>query len=240
MRMSLILLLLLLLCGNVFALTGFGESNVFGINENTLPVELSMFNASIISDNQIRVLWATQSETNLLGYYVYRALDCDSISAALIISALIPSTNTSSFQIYQYIDNSILLSGVYHYWLVSLEQDGTENVHGPLAVHVNVGGEWEAPGAPLISGIKTIFPNPFNPSTTIVYQLKHPASVRIGVYNARGQLVNSMSRPQSKEGEYSWIFTGQDHFGKPLSSGIYQIVFTAGQQKSVKKMVLLK
>ncbi|MDD3282683.1 MAG: T9SS type A sorting domain-containing protein [Candidatus Cloacimonetes bacterium] len=239
-RMSLILLLLLLICSDVFALTGFGESNIFDINENTLPVELSLFNATIVNNNQIRIVWATQSETNILGYNIYRSFDYDDISDALLITDLIQSTNTSYSQLYEFIDNTIQLSGVYHYWLVCLELDGTENAHGPLAVHITVDEEWEAPGAPLSTGIKSIYPNPFNPSTTVVYQLKHPASVSIEVFNARGQLVSSMSRPEWKEGKYSWVFTGQDQYGKTLSSGIYQIVLTAAQQKSVRKIVLLK
>ena len=41
-------------------------------SDDTLPVELSAFNASLFGGNNAHIQWVSQSETNLLGYYIYR------------------------------------------------------------------------------------------------------------------------------------------------------------------------
>ncbi|MBP9037729.1 MAG: hypothetical protein KBG38_08175, partial [Candidatus Cloacimonas sp.] len=49
-----------------------GTSTQFITQEETLPVELTNFNADLDYRNRIRLQWVTQSEANLLGYYIYR------------------------------------------------------------------------------------------------------------------------------------------------------------------------
>lgn len=241
MKHLLLVSVLLLLCaGSLLALTGFGESNTFAITEQTLPVELSSFTATATAQNYVRLSWVTQSEHNLLGYYVYRGAS-NEINASNLISNLIAPTNTSSMKHYTYLDKEIGESGLYFYWLYSVEIDGSDTYYGPISIMVDLdGGGSDLPSIPLHTGLRNIYPNPFNPSATIAYQLKSPASVKIEVFNARGQLVKTHQTAHDAAGQYSWLFEGTDARGKALSSGVYQVVMRSGKTISSQKMVLLK
>lgn len=239
-RILLVSFLLLLSVGAMFALTGFGVSNTFSITEDTLPVELSSFTATITAQNYVSLSWVTQSESNLLGYQVYRSTD-DELSASSLISGLISPTNSSSQQVYAYLDREIVQSGSYYYWLYSQEMDGSGTYHGPITVFVNLEGEQpETPTIPQQTGLRTIYPNPFNPSTTISYQLLSPDRVEISIYNTRGQIVQSFSRHHASAGNFSVLFEGKDSSGNILSSGVYYVLMTAGAHSSNQKIVLMK
>ncbi|MDD4277713.1 MAG: FlgD immunoglobulin-like domain containing protein, partial [Candidatus Cloacimonetes bacterium] len=80
----------------------------------------------------------------------------------------------------------------------------------------------------------------FNPETTISYDIKDAGSVRLAVYNVKGQLVRSLVNTEQAAGRYRVIFNGCDDRGKPLSSGIYLYRFTAGRYSSTRKMMLME
>jgi hypothetical protein len=240
MRHKLLIAALLLFCaGSIFGLTGFGESGTFGITEETLPVELSSFTAIVNTQNFVQLNWVTQSESNLLGYYVYRSTSED-LSTSIMVSGQIQPTNTSSQQNYSYLDSDIYQSAQYYYWLQSLEMDGSSSFHGPIPVLVNLEGAGEIPAIPLETGLRAIYPNPFNPSTTISYQLKQPNTVHLNIYNAKGQKVQTLTMSHSTAGFFSVLFDGRDSGGRALASGIYRVVMTAGTEVSAQKIVLMK
>lgn len=239
MKTTFLVLALILGSATMCAFTGFGESNTFTIAENTLPVELSTFTVSLTATGMAQLSWVSQSETNLNGYYVYRA-DTNAIGNAILVSGLINATNTSSEYRYEFTDEEILEAGTYYYWLNSLDLDGSEAYHGPVSILINLGSDPGIPEIPLLTGLKSIYPNPFNPSATIAYQLKSPATVKIEVFNARGQLVKTHQTAHDAAGQYSWLFEGTDARGKALSSGVYQVVMRSGKTISSQKMVLLK
>jgi hypothetical protein len=236
MRHKLLIATFLLLCaGSVFALTGFGESNAFAITEQTLPVELSSFSATLTATNHVQLNWVTQSETNLHGFYVNRGTSAD-LSTASMVSGLIQPTNTSSQQYYSYIDSDIYASGLYYYWLYSMELDGIGNYHGPISIQVNLaGGNPDSPGIPMETGLRAIYPNPFNPKTTISYQLETPETVTLRIYNTRGQIAHTLTRSHSVAGFYSVIYDAKD-----ATSGVYYVVMEAGKHSSTQKIVLMK
>ena len=84
------------------------------------------------------------------------------------------------------------------------------------------------------------YPNPFNPTTTISYDLKDAASVRLNVYNVKGQLVRSLVNSDQASGRYRVVFNACDDKGNPLSSGIYLYRLTAGRYNSTRKMMLME
>ncbi|MDD2424173.1 MAG: choice-of-anchor D domain-containing protein [Candidatus Cloacimonetes bacterium] len=84
------------------------------------------------------------------------------------------------------------------------------------------------------------YPNPFNPETTIHYNIKDATNVRLNVYNVKGQLVRSLVNANQAAGAYRVVFNGRDDRGNPLSSGIYLYRFTAGKYSSTRKMMLME
>jgi predicted outer membrane repeat protein len=84
------------------------------------------------------------------------------------------------------------------------------------------------------------FPNPFNPSTTISFNLKNSSNVKLIVYNVKGQKVKTLINDQYSKGAHSVIWNGKDKNNKPVSSGIYFYrMLTKGFDKT-KRMLLLK
>ncbi|MCB5252824.1 MAG: T9SS type A sorting domain-containing protein [Candidatus Cloacimonadaceae bacterium] len=242
MRLILLATLLLFLCaGSLPAFTGYEISDTFSITPTTLPVELSSFTATVTGQNFVQLIWVTQSEANLLGFHIYRAAD-EELASSILISDLISPTNSSSQSHYDYLDTEIAQSGRYYYWLESQEMDGSGTFHGPIFANVEMDAddEPELPAIPLQTRLRQIFPNPFNPSTTISYQMAAPGQVELNIYNARGQKVQGYHRQHAAPGYYHLQFEGRDLSGKILSSGVYHVVMICGKELSTEKIVLLK
>jgi len=88
---------------------------------------------------------------------------------------------------------------------------------------------------PLGFALEQNFPNPFNPSTTIRFSMKHADHVVLKMFNIAGQEVATLLDKQSNSGNHTVQFNAND-----LGSGTYFYSLTVGKQSSVKKMVLIK
>jgi hypothetical protein len=218
---------------------GDGTPLVLNENDATLPVELSSFTANINSQGGITVMWATQSETGVNGYYVNRAT-VNNLSEALRISSLIPASNTSQQQVYVYNDNELYEPGTYYYWLEIQDIDGVVSYYGSRSVTFGGNGNNGTPEIPLVTGIRSIYPNPFNPSATIMYELEQPANVNIEIFNNRGQIVRSFNFGQQEKNRYKLLWDGTDNSGSACGTGIYFIKMKAGKETFVKKAALVK
>ena len=84
-------------------------------------------------------------------------------------------------------------------------------------------------------GLSQNFPNPFNPSTTINYQLQVPCSVLIDVYDINGKLVATLINGQIEAGYHS-VTWNAEHF----ASGVYIVRLKAGDFMSTQKILLMK
>ncbi len=84
------------------------------------------------------------------------------------------------------------------------------------------------------------YPNPFNPVTTIRFGLPAPRKVRITVINLLGQEIIELVNGWQDIGRHEVQWQGQDHHGRPVSSGMYFTVLSDGHKTIVQKMLLLK
>jgi sugar lactone lactonase YvrE len=85
-----------------------------------------------------------------------------------------------------------------------------------------------------------IYPNPFNPTTNIKFDLAVESDVTINIYNARGQKVKSWDKQSYSAGSHSLAWDASDDAGKALASGIYYCQVKSTQQSTTKKMLLMK
>ncbi len=84
------------------------------------------------------------------------------------------------------------------------------------------------------------YPNPFNPSTSIRFQLPERNHVRMAIYNLRGELVRLLLDEERTPGKYTVIWDGCDALGQMSASGLYFIRMNSGNFQSVRKMMLLR
>jgi len=84
------------------------------------------------------------------------------------------------------------------------------------------------------------YPNPFNPTTTISFNLPTAGDVSLEIFNAKGQKVNTLINEAKAAGEHSIVWNGTDDRGGELSTGVFFYKIKSGRFTSTKKMILLK
>ena len=84
------------------------------------------------------------------------------------------------------------------------------------------------------------FPNPFNPATTIRYNLPIKEEVRLVIYDLLGREVKTLVNRVEKAGLKSVIWEGKNNTGQNVSSGVYLFRIQAGNYIKSQKMILLK
>jgi flagellar hook assembly protein FlgD len=84
------------------------------------------------------------------------------------------------------------------------------------------------------------FPNPFNPTTTLRYDLPKNSMVTITIYDMLGNRVKTLANGIQEAGNTSIIWNGRDDDGELVSTGVYIYKIQSGIFSQTKKMVLLK
>ncbi len=84
------------------------------------------------------------------------------------------------------------------------------------------------------------YPNPFNPVTTIVFDLPRREHVTIAIYNALGQKVRTLLDQTFAAGHHQILWNGRNDARAMLPSGLYFLHFTAGPYSQIHKMLMLK
>ena len=98
----------------------------------------------------------------------------------------------------------------------------------------------ETPIFPNQYSITSIYPNPFNPTTTISYELPENSIVRITIYNVQGREIKVLVNQYQEAGYKSVRWNATNNYGKPISAGMYFYKIRAGEFTQTRKMLLLK
>lgn len=215
-----------------------GEFTITGEVE-TLPVELSVFATVLTAENNINVMWTTESETNMAGYYILRSTSND-LGTASRINDMIPATNTSVTAHYIYPDYEAEAGCIWYYWLQCLEMGGIDTFHGPTSVYLPYDDDSQIPGIPVVQGFRSIYPNPFNPTVFITYSLVKDGDVSLAVFNQRGQLIKNLWSGYKTDGNFIIHWDGTNNDGTMCGSGVYFIRMDSGGQHYMRKAVLMK
>ncbi|MFK7845850.1 MAG: FG-GAP-like repeat-containing protein [Rhodothermales bacterium] len=98
----------------------------------------------------------------------------------------------------------------------------------------------EAEALPTEFALKANYPNPFNPTTTINFDVPEASNVRLEVYDMMGRRVATLVNGQLGAGRYEAIWNAQSDAGTAVASGVYLYRMQAGSFESVQRMVLMK
>jgi hypothetical protein len=211
-------------------------------DDNPLPVTLSSFTAAFTGSSSI-LNWTTQSELNNAGWNIYRAASEDYALSNRINPNLINGAGTTSeLTQYSYVDNSgFEYNATYYYWLESVDYANISNLHGPISVEIPEQDNPEAPEVPEFYGLAQNYPNPFNPSTEIMFKLQNSGTVKISVYNVKGEKVATLfDEFVPAESLRKVIWNGVTQNGKPSASGVYFYRLESSERTEIKKMLLIK
>ncbi len=194
------------------------------------PVELSTFSASV-QQGAVVLEWRTQSETDNLGFHVYRS-ETENGMYQQISSVMIPGAGTtSSARHYSFEDRDIVANQAYFYKLADVDYSGRMTLHGPVKV---VGT------TPVAYTLEQNYPNPFNPETRISFLLKEAGSVNLTVYNLNGQEIRSLVTKQLPAGTHSCSWDGRNNSGKVVPTGTYLYTLRVNGFEVTRKMEFVK
>jgi hypothetical protein len=190
-----------------------------------IPVELTSFIATS-NGSEVILNWSTATETNNSGFSIERKIANSEYSEIGFIPGFGTTTETKS---YSYIDSKVS-QGKYTYHLKQIDFDGSYEYSQEYEVEVS---------APLEFSLEQNFPNPFNPSTVINYQLPINGNVTIKVYDIIGNEISILVNDYKLAGKYEIEFNPAS--GNQYSaSGIYFYQLKAGNYIDTKKMILIK
>lgn len=122
-----------------------------------------------------------------------------------------------------WMDNS---TGLYQIWTAPINLQ---------SVGVTEGG-----GVPALFSLRQNHPNPFNPSTTITYELPASGNVRIAVTDMLGREVARLIDSQQSAGIHEVVFAGENNFGVSLPAGLYFYTLRYEGRSETRKMLLLR
>ena len=84
------------------------------------------------------------------------------------------------------------------------------------------------------------YPNPFNPMTTVKFNLDSSQNVKLSVYDMSGRLVRELANQHYSAGEHSVVWQGRDSTGRAMSSGNYILHMITNQGVETSKMSLVR
>ncbi len=202
----------------------------FVMNNTFVPVELASFEARS-EDGAAQLSWRTGSETDNLGFRVYRSFNKSGPFLALN-QKMIPGAGTvSAEQSYSFVDEDVVIGQTYYYKLADISINGTITMHAPVMVEI---------AAPSVYDLGQNYPNPFNPETTIIFKLKSEGMVKLDVFNIWGQKIRTLIDATFKAGKHHVVFDGCSDNGLKLPTGTYLYRLETKEFSAIKKMLIVK
>jgi hypothetical protein len=192
-------------------------------DDTLLPVLITRFDARP-DDAGVTLQWELWSDEAISGFTLLRG---DGSEAPRVIAEI------SDEGVRSFVDRAIERGRRYEYQLLVNTRDG-DTFRSPL-VPVTTAGFSLALGDNR--------PNPFNPQTTIPYQVPTaatPQHVNLRVFDASGVLVRTLVNDEQSSGAYSAVWDGRDDRGRTVASGVYFSVLQIGKEQRSRKMVMLK
>jgi hypothetical protein len=189
---------------------------------NDVPVELTSF-AAQVTDNNVILNWSTASEENNSSFQIERKQSNEDWNYIGFVTGKGTTTETSKY----FFTDKNLSNGIYNYRLKQIDFDGSFKYYDLNSeVDINLVNTFE---------LSQNFPNPFNPSTVINWQIANDGFVTLRVYDITGKEVALLVNNVMKAGKHSVNFDAAN-----LSSGTYFYELRSGDFNVIKKLLLMK
>lgn len=214
------------------------ERNPFDVNPISQPlivdaVALTSFSVAVDKNNAL-LSWVTASESKNAGFEIERRANGGAWQKIAFIEGAGESRNIAN---YSYTDHN-LPTGSYDFRLKMLDLSGSFEYSSIVTALV---------GLPERFALMQNFPNPFNPTTVIQYQLPAALGSAFGrnrttlkIYNLLGEEIRTLVDKQEAPGFYSVTWDGKDKSGRTASSGIYIYRLQSGNFVETRKMVFVQ
>jgi len=188
------------------------------------PTQTSPTNLTAFKDGgQVVLSWQAPSESVAGEIFGFRVTRNNALLATVVDHA--------------FIDNTLVEGVVYKYGVSAVYADG---VSQPAYVSPDPVSEIDM--TTLFAKVRLVgnYPNPFNPITTIKFDVVAAGLVTIDVFNVKGQKVRSLVNGVYGLGEHNVVWNGLSDNGENVGSGVYFYRMQADGVTETKKMVMMK
>ena len=208
---------------DIFA--GTNGNGIFHVLQSTLPVEISVFNATP-KGSGVELNWRTETEVNNYGFEIERRMIDESSGKWNTIGFIEGEGARNAPKEYSFTDKS-LFSGRYAYRLKQIDRDGKFKYTQEVEVIIMP--------IPTDFILMQNFPNPFNPTTVISYQLPVNSYMTLKVFDILGREVATLINEEKTAGSHNEQWNAEGY-----SSGVYLVRMQGGKYSATKKIVLMK
>jgi len=177
--------------------------------------------------NGVSLDWADATEDDFQYHRIYRSTDPDFIPGP---SNLVQGTANSSWT------DPISNPWGYYYKVTTLDHAGNESDAAEIQNASGVGDNV----APVRTALLAAYPNPFNPSTKLSFELAASGHARINIFDSAGRLVITLVNEQRGAGRHEVVWNGRNTAGQSVASGVYLYRFESGDVVQTKRMMLVK
>ena len=199
--------------------------------DNLAPSDpLALAGAQQYDPAALKLTWRSGTEADLAEYAIYRGTKESFVPG--------PGNRLSMSCDTFFVDGSWSWSGGYYYKVSAIDIHGNESGFALLRPD-DVTGAGDGP-LPAVTRLAQNFPNPFNPTTSIAFDLARPAHARIGVYDVSGRLVARLLDAERPAGRHRVEWNGRGSDGSPAGSGVYFCRMDAPGYTATRKMILLR
>ena len=217
-----------------------GESRELSVSFSAtwdVPVaaELASVTGEYTLDSTVFLQWAVASQTNNLGWEVYRSIDQVRFDQ---VGDLIPGDGTlDGYRTYSFMDVEPPEADAAFYYLKQLDLDGKSSRSSLIEVSLSV----DAIRLPTVNALWQNYPNPFNPETIIGFDLVEESMVTVTIYDVTGQIVATLAEGNTmRAGHHEIVWNGLSRSGIKVASGVYFYQLQTSGFTSVKRMTLLQ
>ncbi|MFC1550397.1 FlgD immunoglobulin-like domain containing protein [Candidatus Neomarinimicrobiota bacterium] len=184
-------------------------------------------------DGELTLTWDDCPEVDVAAYNLFRGAE---MGEPMVHIAGVGGNVTS------YVDVGLVNGETYYYKIAASDEASNTS---PLSDYVSgtpetLLGVDDVQQLPEAYALEPNYPNPFNPTTTIRYNLPEAAQVRIMIYDMLGREVRSLVNGYVQAGYQSIMWDATDNGGRPVSGGVYIYSIQSDRFNANRKMILLK
>ncbi|MDP3149199.1 MAG: YCF48-related protein [Ignavibacteria bacterium] len=188
-----------------------------------VPVELILFEGKV-ENNKIVLFWGTATELNNQGFYIEKSFDKKNWFDIGFIEG---KGTTVELSYYSFTDNEIA-SNVHFYRLKQVDYDGSYEYSKIIEISLTL----------KLSSFHLFqnYPNPYNSSTIITYQIPQKSFVNISLYDIKGEKIIELLNEEKEKGLFKTALENNQ-----LTSGIYFVrMITSTGFSEITKITLIK
>ena len=135
--------------------------------------------------------------------------------------------------------SSIILDGSNSFYVTGYSET-TNNSYSCVTIKYSELSSEFANILPIKSNRIYIYPNPFNPSTTIIFEIDKPGYIDVNIYNIKGQQIRQLLNSNVQKGLHNVIWNGKNESGTTVSSGQYFVNLKQNGNSVTTKILLQK